>query len=137
MPASIRFSPIYFILAILMFAFEVIIAAFFHDGFVRPYLGDFLVVLFLYCLLRAFINMSYWAAAISVLLFSYLVETSQYYHLIYKLRLENSLPARLILGTSFEWSDLVAYTSGILLVVLIEIFLDRNRQSTIQGVELQ
>ena len=128
MPSSIHFSFTYFILASIIFALEIIIAIFFHDGFIRAYFGDFLVVIFLYCLLRSFVNISFWIAAISVLLFSYVIEISQYYHLIYKLRLENSLLARLILGTSFEMTDLLAYTLGILLIILTEIFFNKNQR---------
>ena len=131
MPSSIRFSSVYFIIASILFGSEIIIAIFFHDGFIRAYFGDFLVVIFLYCLLRSFVNISFWIAATSVLLFSYIIEISQYYHLIYKLRLENSILAKLILGTSFEWTDLLVYTLGILLVILAEIFFNRNQHNTI------
>jgi hypothetical protein len=58
--------------------------------------------------------------AVSVLLFSYVVEVSQYFHFIRHLGLQQSRLANLILGSGFEWKDLVAYTLGILLVIGIE-----------------
>lgn len=40
----ITFNKKYFLIAILVFVIEVMIAIFLHDKFVRPYLGDVLVV---------------------------------------------------------------------------------------------
>jgi hypothetical protein len=116
----LRFHKGYFLLALLLFIIEVLIAAFAHDRFVRPYVGDFLVVIFLYCFVRSFFKTPYLWVAVSVLLFSYVVEVSQYFHLIRHLGLQRSRLANLILGSGFEWKDLGAYTLGILLVIGIE-----------------
>jgi hypothetical protein len=115
-----RFHKGYFLLALLLFIIEVLIAAFAHDRFVRPYVGDFLVVIFLYCFVRSFFKTPYLWVAVSVLLFSYVVEVSQYFHFIRHLGLQQSRLANLILGSGFEWKDLVAYTLGIFLVIGIE-----------------
>jgi len=127
-----RFQKAYFLLALLLFVVEVLIAAFAHDRFIRPIVGDFLVVIFLYCLVQSFFKTSYLKAALAVLLFSYLVEVSQYFHLIYYLGLERSRLAHLVLGSGFEWVDLLAYTLGILLVIGIE----KRRQAT-SGLQKQ
>jgi hypothetical protein len=88
--------------------------------FIRPYIGDFLVVILIYCFLRSFFKVSILKAAIGTLIFAYLVEFMQYLNLIQKLGLQNSKIANLILGNLFEWIDLLAYTLGIGLVLLIE-----------------
>jgi len=119
-PAMFRFQKTYFLLALLLFVVEVLIAAFAHDRFIRPIVGDFLVVIFLYCLVQSFFKTLYLKVALAVLLFSYLVEVSQYFHLINYLGLERSRLAHLVLGSGFEWVDLLAYTLGILLVIGIE-----------------
>src|SRR5215218_4586143 len=116
----LRFHKTYFLLAVALFLIEVLIAAFAHDRFVRPYVGDFLVVIFLYCLLQSFLNISCTKAALGVLLFSYVIEISQYFHLIRHLGLQHSRLAHLILGSGFEWIDLIAYTLGIALVLWVE-----------------
>jgi hypothetical protein len=116
----LRFHKIYFLLTLLLLLIEILIAAFAHDQFIRPYVGDFLVVIFLYCLLRSFFKTSYLTVALAVLLFSYVVEVSQYFHLINHLGLQHSRLAHLILGSGFEWLDLVAYTLGIALVLWVE-----------------
>lgn len=58
--------------------------------------------------------------AIAVLLFSYLVEILQYFNIIEILGLQHLRWARIIIGTSFAWQDLAAYTAGTGLVILFE-----------------
>jgi hypothetical protein len=114
------FRKKYFGLTLILFIIEVVIASFVHDRIVRPYIGDFLVVIFLYCLIRSFFTFSVFNTAIGVLIFAYLVEILQYCDLIQKLQLQNSKLANLILGNLFEWIDMVAYTFGIAVVLLWE-----------------
>jgi hypothetical protein len=116
----LRFHKTYFLLTVALFLVEVLIATFTHDRFVRPYVGDFLVVIFLYCFVQSFLKAPYIATALGVLLFSYLIEVTQYFHLIVRLGWQHSRLAHLILGSGFEWIDLLAYTLGIVLVLLLE-----------------
>lgn len=110
----------YFLAAILLFGVEVLIALYMHDRFVRPYLGDFLVVVLIYCSVKAFLNAPVLKTALFVLLFSYTIEVLQYFQIVQRLGLQHIAVARIVIGTSFEWGDLLAYTGGILLVLLIE-----------------
>ena len=116
----LKFQYQYFILALLIFFVEVFIALFIHDEIIRPYVGDFLVVILIYCFLKSFINLSAWKIAVFVLLFSYTVETLQYYKIVEQIGLEHSKLARIIIGTSFSWVDIIAYSLGIIFVLLIE-----------------
>lgn len=116
----VRFSGAYFILALILFGIEVWIGLFVHDSIIRPYGGDFLVVVLIYCFVRSFLNTPAVPTAAAVLLFSWAVEISQYFHLIHRIDLENSRTARLLLGTSFSFTDIAAYTLGLLLTVIIE-----------------
>jgi len=52
----------YFLGFLILFAIECLIAYFVKNRFVRPYLGDFLVVILLYCFLMA-VFMIKWAMA--------------------------------------------------------------------------
>lgn len=113
-----RFSKTYFLLAVLLFVIEVLIALYMHDRIIRPYIGDLLVVILLYCFVRAFVNISPVKIAIGVLLFSYLIEVLQYLKLVKLLGLQNSRIANVVFGNLFEWIDLVAYTVGIIIIVL-------------------
>lgn len=120
---KLRFSRLYFILTILLFIVEVLIALFLHDGFIRPYAGDFLVVILIYCFVRSFVQAPVVPVALSALAFSYLVETLQYFNLVKHLGLEHSRIANIVIGNYFTWTDILAYTLGIGFIIL----LDRTR----------
>ena len=114
------FQKTYFTLTIVLFVVEVLIALFVNDSFIRPYVGDFLVVILIYCFLKSFWNAPAKTVAISVLLFSYLVELLQYFKIVKLLGLQYSHVANVIIGNSFAWNDMLAYTLGIMLVVSVE-----------------
>ena len=114
------FYPKYFIAAVLLLLVEIIIGFFVHDAIVRPYIGDLLVVILLYCLVKSFWNTPPLITALLVLLFSYVVEALQYIHIVNILGLEKSGFARTIIGTSFAWTDIWMYTLGIILVLIAE-----------------
>lgn len=120
----LRFQRRYFIFFVILLLIEVVIALFAHDNFIRPFFGDFLVVILIYCFIKSFLNTPQVMTAIAVLLFSYLIEVLQYFNIIKMLGLQNSNLARVVIGTSFEWTDLIAYTLGIGLVIL----LGKNKQ---------
>lgn len=111
---------IYFLWFLLLLVVELLIGVYLHDTFIRPYGGDFLVVILIYCFIKSFINTPVMKTATGVLVFAYAVEISQYFHLIKLLGLAHSHAALLLLGNSFSFTDLLCYTLGILLVVLIE-----------------
>ncbi|RDI58110.1 ribosomal maturation YjgA family protein [Flavobacterium glaciei] len=124
-----QYNRNYFILTILLFLTEIAIAMYVHDDFIRPYFGDFLVVILLYCFLKSFVKVSVLVAASVVLVFSFGIEIAQYFNMVEKLGLQHSKIARVVLGNSFAWMDLLAYVLGILTVIGIEIFrLKRNNK---------
>jgi len=116
----LTFNTKYFSLAFALFIIEVFIALCVHDNFIRPYVGDFLVVILLYCGVRSFIKASSLKIAIGVLLFSYLIETLQYFRFVDRLGLTQNIIARTVIGYGFEWWDILAYTLGIFSVLAIE-----------------
>lgn len=114
------FNKRYFLIAVLLLMIEVLIALYVHDAIIRPYVGDFLAVILLYCFVKAFLNIPLLPAAIGVLLFAYILETLQYFHLVHHLGLQDSKLATTIIGSSFEWIDIIAYTAGIAVTIIIE-----------------
>ena len=125
------FNLRYFLLAVLLFVVEVFIAVYVHDAIIRPYIGDLLVVILLYCFVKAFTTVKPIPAAIGVLLFSYLIEILQYFRLVELLGLGHSNLARVVIGSSFEWIDLIAYTAGTVIALLFESFLARRSSRTV------
>ena len=91
---------------------EVFIAAFLHDRLVRPYVGDLLAVVFLYCLVRSVITTPVRPTVAAVLLVAYGIEVLQYLHLLTYVGLAHSRLAAVVLGNHFEWGDMLAYTLG-------------------------
>jgi hypothetical protein len=114
------FNPRYLFISLLLFITEVLIALFVHDGFIRPYFGDFLVVILLYCMVRTLWNFPVLHTVLAVLAFAYLLETLQYFQLVDRLGLGDSELARTVIGTGFAWGDLLAYTMGGMAVLLAE-----------------
>jgi hypothetical protein len=102
---------------------EIIIALFINDQFIRPYFGDFLVVILIYCFIRTFIQSSAWPVALFVLLFSITVEILQYFNLINALGLENNAIAKAVLGTSFSWNDITMYVLGVMSAIFLDFIL--------------
>jgi uncharacterized membrane protein len=116
----LQFHRNYFGLTVLLFVIEVLIASFVHDKIVRPYIGDVLVVILIYCFVKSFLNIKVLTAALLVLLFSFSIETLQYFNLVEKLGLEHNKIARIVIGSSFGWVDFVAYSLGVLIVLAVE-----------------
>ena len=120
MKSLLKFNPRYFLYAIILFVTEILIAIFAHDPIIRPYVGDVLVVMLIYCAVKAFLNTPVVATAIWVLIFSYVIETLQYFHLVKLLGLQHSSLAKTVIGTDFAWTDILAYTIGIAIVLFAE-----------------
>ena len=122
----LNFNKFYFVCAVLLFGTEVCIALFVHDYFIRPYFGDVLVVMLIYCFVKSFINTRFLETALAVLAFSYGIEFLQYLQIVKKLGLENSVLASTVIGTSFAWLDMLAYTVGIVIVICLEMTFSRK-----------
>lgn len=116
----IRFHKRYFLLALGLLGTEVLIAAYAHDRLIRPYGGDFLAVIFLYCLARSFWSAPVRQVVLAALLVAYAIEGAQYFNLLAHLGLTHVRLVRIVLGSSFAWGDMLAYTAGALAVVGIE-----------------
>ncbi|MCF0071133.1 DUF2809 domain-containing protein [Dyadobacter sp. CY261] len=113
-------QKIYLIAASTIFLTEVLIALYVHDDFVRPWGGDVLVVILLYCLLRGVTRLNVLLAAFSVMLFACLVEGLQYLQIVRVLGMGGNAFARTVIGTSFSWMDMAAYAVGMVIVLLLE-----------------
>ncbi|WP_218942858.1 DUF2809 domain-containing protein [Sphingomonas sp. R-74633] len=82
-----------------------------RDRFVRPYLGDVLAVVLVYCGLRTVLPLRPVATAALAFGIAALIEFGQAIHVLDLLGLHNRV-LRVLLGGSFEWLDFVAYAAG-------------------------
>jgi hypothetical protein len=116
----LKFNKTYFGLTLLILITEIIIALYVRDNIVRPYIGDVLVVILIYCFIKSFFNTKVVPTASFVLLFAFGVETLQYFKIIEILGLQNNSVARIAIGTSFAWMDIACYIVGIAIVLAVE-----------------
>jgi hypothetical protein len=115
-----RFNLYYVIWCGILFCVELGIALFVDDDFIRPYVGDVLVVILIYTFVRAFFKVAIVPAAVGVWGFACGVEILQYFNFIEVLGWEASAIARTVIGTTFSWEDWVAYTLGLALLLASE-----------------
>ncbi len=115
-----RFSISYFLLAVFIFLTEVFIAIYVHDRFIRPFGGDILVVVLIYAFVLAFFDFPRIKTAVGVLLFAFLIETLQYFDICTRLGLQDQRWARVVIGTSFSWLDLLMYVIGFGMILVGE-----------------
>lgn len=113
-----KFNFRYFAAFIIILSVEILIALFVHDGFVRPYLGDVIVVWLIYCFVRIFSTNKITALPLYVFLFAVSVEILQYFNIVELLRLEGNALARTVIGTSFSFIDIACYFVGALILFI-------------------
>ena len=122
-----KFDKKSFIIAIIIFLIEVIIALYIKDKIIRPFVGDILVVIFIYYFIKAFINTKTINIAIFTLIFSFVVEILQYFNFVEMIGLGHNKAARIIIGTSFSRIDLLCYFIGFVLLFFIDKDLKKNK----------
>ncbi|WP_034044714.1 DUF2809 domain-containing protein [Wocania ichthyoenteri] len=115
-----RFSSTYFIIALLLFITEALIAIFLETGFIRYTFGDFLCVILLYCFFKIFIKDHHFKIAISALMIAFVIEFLQLTNYLELFNLQDNYLAKVILGSTFHTSDLVAYSLGIITIIIFE-----------------
>ncbi len=121
-----HFDKKYFALTLLLFIVEIFIALYVNDRVIRPFVGDALVVVLIYCFLRIFFKVNRFKIAVGVLLFACAVEILQYFDYVKILGLENNRILSVAMGRTFELTDFAAYFAGFILIVLIEKFYERH-----------
>lgn len=104
---------------IVVFIIEIIIAVFINDNFIRPYAGDVLVVILIYCFIRSFVK-KVKLLPLYILIFAVLVETGQYFNLTELTGLNDYKVARIIIGSTFDIKDIACYSVGCMGLFLYE-----------------
>lgn len=110
---------VYLLCFFLLLLCEIFIGVFVHDRFIRPYLGDMLVTVLLCCLMRCIWPTHPKALPLYVFLFSGAVELLQLCHIADLLHIENRL-LRILIGSTFDWRDILCYLCGCLLFGAVE-----------------
>lgn len=112
---------IYALITIALLIIEVLIALFVHDSFIRPYVGDMLVVIVLYTFIRIFIPEKVKFLPSYILCFTVLVEVLQYFRIVEVLGLSDNRFFSVLIGSVFDIKDIICYAVGCLLIVVGQI----------------
>lgn len=114
-----RINIRYIFAFLILLAIEILIALFVHDKFVRPYIGDVLVIILLYCLIRSFFRkisfLPYY-----LFLFGVIVEFAQYFKIVYLLNMQNNKILSTIIGSSFDIRDICCYLIAMVILIIWE-----------------
>lgn len=106
---------------------EALIALFVHDNFVRPYIGDALVVIVLYFFVRIFVPQGWRFLPLAIFVFAGGVEVLQYFRLVEILGVQDNRFLRVLIGSTFDWKDILCYGAGCALLGMGEYLYHRNR----------
>ena len=117
----------YGITFLILLMIEVVIAIYVHDDFIRPYIGDVLVVAVVYCFVRIFVPDGVKLMPLYVFIFAAFVEVMQYFQLVKVLGLEENIFARILIGSTFDIKDIFCYFIGFIIIIALEI-LKRKKQ---------
>ncbi|WP_185226280.1 ribosomal maturation YjgA family protein [Chryseobacterium indologenes] len=114
-----KFNLTYFLLTLLIFLLEVLIATKLKNiFFVRAYLGDVIVVILLYTFVKSFVKLNDQKLIPGIFIFSCLVEFAQYFNIAEKLGFQPGSVMYVIIGNSFSWIDILCYAVGCLLLYI-------------------
>lgn len=104
----------------MLFLIETFIAIFINDQFIRPFVGDVLVVILIYCFVKTFWKVDATIAALSVFGFACMIEGLQYLNVIDQLGLRQYKLLVIVLGSTFDWKDIFAYAIGAMIILGLE-----------------
>lgn len=110
----------YLLIASILFLVCVAIVLFFPSGIIRTFVGDMVIIGLLWSFLKIFLPRLESKYLIGLWLFAVGVEVLQYFNIVEILGLESSRLARIIIGTTFDPWDVLAYSFGAIIVYLFE-----------------
>lgn len=111
---------IYGAASLLLLLTEVLIALYVHDRFIRPYIGDVLSVICLYCAVRCVRPTGIRLLPLWIFLFAAVAEAAQYINLLALLGLDHLSFLRVLCGTRFSWGDMFCYLIGCGIAVILQ-----------------
>jgi len=96
---------------------------------VNLYLGDALYAVMIYFIVSfLFSQKNVIPKTVIALLFCYCIEVLQLYQAECIRSIRATLPGKLVLGSGFLWSDLLAYFIGVSFAAIVDIFCLRSRK---------
>lgn len=117
---------VYLISALLVLALEIFIGVCVRDDFVRPYLSDVLVVVLIYCALRAAFPTGIKLLPLYVFAFALSVELLQLIDIVALLGIPRGSIVAIIIGSTFSYIDIVCYAVGCAITYITELIIKKH-----------
>lgn len=111
----------YGLATLVLLLIEIMIALYVHDKFIRPYVGDVLVVIAIYTFIRIFLPQGHTLLPLYVFIFATGVELLQLFHIVELLGLGDNRFFRILIGSVFDIKDVFCYAFGCILLEVYEI----------------
>ena len=121
MEAKTKRRLIFFALFVILLGVEIYIAMYVKDSIIRPYGGDVLVVILIYCFIRIFMLDGARFLSLYIFLFACAVEVAQKFDYATLLGFADNKLIRTILGTSFSWYDILCYAIGCAVTAIVDL----------------
>lgn len=117
---TFRFDPRALAASLLLFVSLVLLATFgAHTGWLRSFFGDVLAVIWLYYVFKTVLAASPLPLAFAAFGVGCALELSQYLARLWHLQIGNRL-LRIVVGSTPDWTDVLAYAIGFIAVLVIE-----------------
>lgn len=115
-----RFDPLSLAWAVALFVLLVLLATVgARWGWVRSFFGDVLAVVWVYFVFKTVIGARVLPLAVAALCVGCAVELGQYLASVWHLRISNRA-LRIVLGSTADWWDVLAYVFGFVAVLALE-----------------
>ncbi|MCL8268053.1 DUF2809 domain-containing protein [Leptospira weilii] len=105
-----------------------ILHSFRSNVFIRGFMGDMTIVMLIYTCLQSVKDFSPAKLSASILLFSFGIETLQYFKILRFLGVQENDTTKIIFGSIFDPLDLVAYFSGTILILWMDVSMIRKHR---------
>jgi Protein of unknown function (DUF2809) len=117
---KIKYRCLYLLVAIIILLTEILIAVYVHDSLIRPYGGDILAVVLVYCSIRVFILRSLFIPAVLSFGCACVIEILQAFHLTAVPWIASNKILAIVLGSTFDYNDILSYGAGALSAFIID-----------------
>ena len=118
---------LYAVASLFLLLIEVIIALYVHDDFIRPYVGDMLVVIVIYTFIRIIVPEKCKLIPLLIFLFAVGVELLQLANIVEILGVEDNKFLKILIGSVFDIKDIVCYAVGCVILCMYEWIRERKR----------
>ena len=121
---------LYAVATLFLLLIEVIIALYVHDDFIRPYVGDVLVVIVIYTFIRIIVPEKCKLIPLFLFMFAAGVELLQLANIVEILGVADNKFLKILIGSVFDIKDIACYAVGCVILCMYEWVRVRRRDTS-------